>query len=434
MSHFIHRVTSVLLTSTLAISLAAYAQIEGAPEQLYQNMGAELTPTLAKPGQYKVGVKTLSIVNPQQLNVNTQKVSDRSLVLEIWYPTSQNQNGPMAHYDNETRLGQAFSLQGSAYRDAPVFKGAKPIPLIVLSHGYTGYRSLMFYLGEHLASHGYIVAAIDHTDSTNKDVDMVKAGFAGFPSTLYNRSRDQQFTLNYLLDETNFLSAVIDPEKAGLVGYSMGGYGAVNTIGGCYQFTDAAITTFMGIKDQAQAKAITKLFNSCAGGQYDKAQVDPRWAAAIAFAPWGNQHNLFDPQALKSIETPVLYVSGEFDDVSDYASIKRLFKATGGEHTYLLTYNNARHNIAAHPAPKVARDNEMNIGHYFEGSWNSQQLNSNNKHFALAMMNCHVKQDESACPYLELSADSNERVIDGVKTPNWLGFPKRYSTGMEWQY
>jgi len=434
MSHFIYRVIRVLLTSTLAIPLAAYAQFEGAPEQLYRDMGAELTPTLAKPGQYKVGVKTLSIVNPLQLDLNTQKISDRSLLLEIWYPTPQNQNGPLAHYDNETRLGQAFSLQGSAYRDAPVLKGKNAMPLIVISHGYTGYRSLMFYLGEHLASHGYIVAAIDHTDSTNQDVDMVKAGFAGFPSTLYNRSRDQQFTLNYLVGEPNFLSAVIDKEKAGLVGYSMGGYGAVNTIGGCYQFTDAAIANFMGIKDQAQAKATTKLFNSCAGGQYDNAQVDPRWRAAIAFAPWGNQHNLFDPQALKSIETPVLYVAGEFDDVSDYASIKRLFKATGGEHTYLLTYNNARHNIAAHPAPRVARDNEMNIGHYFEGAWSSQQLNSNNKHFALAMMNCHVKQDESACPYLALSADSNERVIDGVKTPNWLGFPKRYSTGMEWQY
>jgi len=174
MSLFIYRVIRVLFISTLVIPLAAYAQLEGTPEQLYQDMGAELTPTLAKPGQYKVGVKTLTIVNPQQLDVNTQKISDRSLVLEIWYPTSPNPKGPMAHYDNETRLGQAFSLQGSAYRDAPIFKSKNPMPLVVLSHGYTGYRTLMFYLGEHLASHGYIVAALDHTDSTNIDVDMVK--------------------------------------------------------------------------------------------------------------------------------------------------------------------------------------------------------------------------------------------------------------------
>ena len=46
----------------------------------------------------------------------------------------------------------------------------------------------------------------------------------------------------------------IDNNKAGLIGYSMGGYGAVNTIGGCYNFTEATSSAITGIKDPEQVK------------------------------------------------------------------------------------------------------------------------------------------------------------------------------------
>ena len=102
-----------------------------------------------------------------------------------------------------------FALQGNATRDAEVNNlTGQPFPLVVLSHGYTGYRTIMFYLAEHLASHGYIVAALDHTDSTNAEVDIVNAPFSGFFSTLLNRSRDQQFALDYFTNTDNFVSDV----------------------------------------------------------------------------------------------------------------------------------------------------------------------------------------------------------------------------------
>ncbi|MDZ7869236.1 MAG: hypothetical protein U5L02_08540 [Rheinheimera sp.] len=49
-------------------------------------------------------------------------------------------------------------MAGTAFRDAAPAAGTGQLPVVVISHGYTGYRSLMFYLAEHLASHGYIVA------------------------------------------------------------------------------------------------------------------------------------------------------------------------------------------------------------------------------------------------------------------------------------
>jgi predicted dienelactone hydrolase len=410
-------------------------------EQLYSNtLPKEALPELAQTGLYQVGVKTVNLIHKNQFNPKTQIAEDRKLNIEVWYPsnktaaTKQNQPAVLnAVYNDETRLGLPFSLQGNATRDAEVAALTdQPFPLIVLSHGYTGYRTIMFYLAEHLASHGYIVAALDHTDSTNADVDMVNAPFSGFFSTLLNRSRDQQFALDYFTGSDNFVSRIIDTKRSGLIGYSMGGYGAVNTVGGCYQFNPQTAATFTGSKDQNVINGAITLLNTCAGGQTAPVTVDPKWKAMIAMAPWGGNHQLFDPVALAKITVPTLYVAGDLDDISGYKGIQSLYQQTGGEHTYMLTYHNARHNIAPHPAPKVAYQNEIDLGHYFEPAWNTTQLNTINKHFALAMMDCHVKNQQDKCSYLQLSAQSNEQDQQGNPTTAWKGFAHRYATGMSW--
>ncbi len=428
--------SSKLILSVCGVFLMCTQALQAAPEpeQLYPPLSVDITPSQAFTGKLPVGVRTINITNPKQMNPLTGKHADRTLTLEVWYPAQNLEQSTLAHYDNVTRLDHKFSIQGAAYRDAAVLESKEKMPLVVISHGYTGYRTLMFYLGEHLASHGYIVAAIDHTDSTNADVDLIKAPFAGFPSTLYNRSRDQQFTLNQLSTGENFISKHIDPERAGLIGYSMGGYGAVNTLGGCYDFKEATISTFTGIKDPKQIAAIAATFNSCAGGQYEDPKVDPRWRAAIAFAPWGNQHGIFKPEALAKVDTPLLYIAGEFDDVSHTPSMQKLFEDTGGEHTYMLTYRNARHNVAGHPQPNIARAKEMDFGHYFEPTWNTQWINTINKHFTLAMMDCHVKAQNEACAFLDLEGSSSQWSDDGKKIEPWKGFPDRYSNGMIWQH
>lgn len=427
---------------TLALCLGMVIFVSGCnngqskpePEQLYSETHSNMLPALASAGPLPVGVRTLEIINPDQLNIETQQIADRPLLLEIWYPARNIETMTLTQYDNETRLGRPFSLQANAYRDAEIITSEEKLPLVVISHGHTGYRTLMFYLAEHLASHGYIVAAIDHTDSTNADVDVANNPRGGSSSTLYNRSRDQQYTLDYLTAEQSFVKQQIDKERAGLIGYSMGAYGAINSIGGCYSFTEAVIAQDSGITDPTQLATLKTLLNSCAGGQYNDIVVDPKWRAAMAFAPWGNQYGLFDKDALANINVPLMYIAGEFDDVSIYPAIEDMFNHTGGDHTYLLTYLSARHNVAPHPAPKVAYQHPEDLGHYYESAWDTQKLNQINKHFALAMMNCHIKQLASDCSYLKLHGDSNQNPVNGVATKPWLGFADRYSAGMRWAH
>jgi len=419
------------LTSALALaSLSTAATETVSAEQLYPALSAEVLPALSARGSYPVGVSTLTITNPAQLDLNTQSLQDRPLRLEVWYPARQA--AALTSYQNQSRSGVPFSLQANASRDSAIDQSAK-FPLVVLSHGYTGYRTIMFYLGEHLASHGYIVAAIDHTDSTNAEVEMKTAPFAGFVSTLLNRSRDQQFVLAHLRSSNTFLQPQLDGTKAAVIGYSMGGFGAVNTVGGCYAFSGATTAAFTGSKDEKQIAQLQQLLNSCAGGQAPtKFSVDPAWKAAIALAPWGGQHQLFEPAALKRIKVPMLYIAGDQDDISGYDGIRWLFQHSGSQDKYLLTYQQARHNIAPHPAPQAASGNELDLGHYYEPAWSSRTLNEINKHFALAMLDCHVKAVASQCRYLQLPASPTRKDAAG-KELGFTGFAPRYATGLLWQ-
>jgi predicted dienelactone hydrolase len=426
---------SIISTAFSTVAFQAIAvENNTAPiaDNVYHTMPTAAIPDLAEQGQYKVGVRTLTITNPHLINPLTQKETPRQLKLEIWYPANIQNESKKTIYSDVTRTLKPFSIKANAYRDVDVLHITNTkFPLVVLSHGYTGYRTLMHYLGEHLASNGYIVAAIDHTDSTNADIDYKKSPYAGFPSTLLNRSKDQQFTRDYLLKQNTFLSAVIDPQVAGLVGYSMGGYGAVKSAGGCYNFTDATTSQFTGVKDKEIISVLKTALNNCPTNN-SQADKNPTWQAIVAMAPWGEQYKLFNEASLHKITTPLLYVSGNLDDVAFYPSIRELFQQTGGKNTFLLTYENARHNIAPHPAPQIAYANEFDLGHYNEPVWGNEQLNTNNKHFVLAMMNCYVKKQQSDCRYLNLPKHS-AGFENGKEIAPWVGFDKRYSLGMMWE-
>lgn len=428
------------------VSGMALAQSSPEAERLYRNYTEDAVPQLSQAGSFPVGVRTLVATNPDQPEMMfpgflSASRKDREMTLEIWYPAVQGA-GETAVYQNETRTGLPFAVQGNAVRDAALAAGSQTYPLVIMSHGYTGYRSIMFYLGEHLASHGYIVAGIDHPNSTNADIDHLAGPGAGFLDTLYFRSRDQQFVLdhvsNALRDDDFPLSTRVDPQQAAIIGYSMGGYGAVATIGGCYAFPDILLAGLAGSDATDIVSSLRQSLNTCAtidraSDRAEQNRVDPRWRAAVLFAPWGMEQNVFDPASLAQVQVPALFVAGTEDDVSGYESgVKALFESLGSASKYLLSYENARHNIAPHPAPAAALADEFDLGHYHEPAWDTQQLNMINKHFVLAMLDCHLKKDDAACGMLDLRQHANQVRNGGVLGEPWPGFPSRYATGMRW--
>ena len=414
------------LRITTIISAVLVSNIAISAEQLYTHQ-SPVTPELAFSGTYNVGVTTITATDPKRLNTsNFITSSSRPLKLEVWYPAEASKEARLATYKNVTRLQNPFELQGDADRDAVALK-AGSFPLILLSHGFTGYRTQMFYLGEHLASHGYIVVGIDHTDSTNAEIKTPDDRPAGIISTLYNRARDQQFLLDYFTEQPSPVANIVDTDNAAIIGHSMGGFGAINTVGGCYNFTYDILVDY-GIPAPL-ALVMPLALNSCYGG---RDEIDPRWKAAQLFAPWGGEYNVHSAEAMEKITVPTLYAAGDQDNTSGFTQgVQKLYKQTGGGDKHLLLFKNARHNVGPHPAPAASFGSDFELGHYVDPSWDTETINRVLEHMSLAFLDCYVKNDNARCDYLPIRQDSQQ--YEGALHQNrdpWPGFQHLWASGL----
>jgi predicted dienelactone hydrolase len=319
-------------------------------------------------------------------------------------------------------------------RDAAPRDGDAPFPLVIISHGYPGNRYLLSHLGENLASKGYVVVSIDHTEST---YDNAKA----FASTLYNRPLDQLFVLRSMAElaapaSRSFLAGRVDVNRTGVIGYSMGGYGVVNAIGGGFK---TAAATLPGAPPRALL-----LERSADTPSYQQSGGDARIAAAVAIGPWGMQAGFWDAAGLAGIRTPTLFVAGSADDVSGYENGTRaLFRGAVNADRYLLTFLGAGHNAGA-PIPAPAESYAFSealksfpFTHYADPMWDTRRMNNILAHFVTAHFNARLKGDSSTLAYLQLVPNGKDGVYAVDRSGNplashtyWKGFKRGTAAGL----
>ena len=389
-------------------------------------------PELAARGALPVGVRTVVAEHADQLDVlrysdaNPNPRYTRKLTLEVWYPATlaAGQKEHTVYNDvlgsgpnDPARPNTPFQFNGRAARDATPSTGR--YPLVIVSHGYPGSRLQMSYLTENLASKGYVVVAIDHPESTRAD----KAGFA---STLLNRRMDDLFVLDSVAawakpGSGNFLAGVADAGNTALIGYSMGAYGALNTVGAGVSAAAAAYVPGGKLTVNQQGNA-----------SYESRR-DDRIKAVVAFAPWGGAHKVWDAEGLAGVRTPALFISGDQDDVAGYRDgVVRIFEGAVNADRYLLTYQGGRHNSAPNPPSPAMWSNFDDFLSYSEPVWDSRRINNINQHFVTAFLGIHLKAQRLQ-PYLELpplAADGTIKPDPGL----WKGFRKRAALGLEWRH
>ena len=399
-------------------------------------------PDLAPYGKFPIGMKTLQLVNPGQLDIAKAQagqpipVYNRPLTVEVWYPAIQGTGltGQTGYKDIFTRDGKTLtSLYGRAVRDATADGSGGPYPLVIVSHGYPGNRFLLSHLTENLASKGYVVAAIDHTDSTYNDQ-------TAFGSTLLNRPLDILFVLDSLskLNPESGLSKMIDADRTALIGYSMGAYGVVNTIGG--GFMQAIVKSPLAPPNMALARRQD-------GSPELLASMDPRIKAAIAIAPWGWTFGFWDAKGLAGIKTPVFYMAGSADATAGYSpGVRNIYELSVNAERYLLTFENASHNAAAPiPAPResypVPGSTVYNAGHYLDPVWDTVRMNNIAQHFATAFLAKYLKGDPTADSYLNLFESGKNALwsVDAKGLPKadhtyWKGFAKNSAVGLRLEH
>jgi len=401
-------------------------------------------PELAAYGDLAVGVRQLEMVNPGQIDIlsidpaadkpETLPTYDRPLTVEMWYPAQEGASGDTTLKAFLRDAVTEVSLEGRAVRDAAPAAGDSAYPLVLISHGYPGNRFLLSHLAENIASKGYVVASIDHTDSTYRTQ-------AAFGSTLVNRSLDQLFVLeemSKMAAEGGDFAGLYDADNTGIIGYSMGGYGAIITAGG--GVTEASVAYPWGGPHGT-------LGIHLAGSETHNALPDDRIKTAVAIGPWGMNTGFWDAAGLAGIKIPMMFIAGSQDDVSLYENgVRAIWENASALPHALLTYENGGHNSAAPmPAPKesfyFSEDKGFDISeHYSDPVWNTVRMNNIAQHFVTAWLDRALKGDADKGAYLELVENSNDGVWsmneDGTEKEDhshWKGFPKGTAKGLRYE-
>ncbi len=423
---------SLLVAATLSSLVSAEAMSENRIDLIRPD-----APELAAHGAYEVGRMTLQLTNPDQYDIvriaadETPERYDRPLTVEVFYPAEPH-DAPEAMRVILRDGQREADIHGLSKPDATPAETSAPYPLVLISHGYPGNRFLMSHLAENLASKGYVAVSIDHTDSMYHDK-------AAFGSTLVNRPLDQMFVLNEMdrlsNDGSSPLAGLIDTSRTGLIGYSMGGYGAIISAGG--GVTDISIGYEWGAPDGL-------LGMHKAGSAEHEALIDPRLKAIVAIGPWGRNRDFWDAEGLSGVRVPALYVAGSVDDVSQYETgIRKIWEESSGTDRHLLTFISANHNAAAPmPAPMESYPFSDELGwapfeHYADAVWDTVRMNNIMQHFATAFMDLHLKNDTDKAAYLDLIETAEDGVFarndDGTDKPEhtyWHGFPDRSAKGL----
>lgn len=218
-------------------------------------------------GPYGIGHRTVVLEDTSRNPDGSSPVTTagRPLYVDIWYPTFAHPaqhirytwNNPIY---NENTGGTRYpglpdtpplTFPGSTSahpvtEDAPLSRG--PFPLLVATHGYEGAASKnMPDTLEALASHGYIVASVEHTGDDDAWYqtyfleEYVGLNLGPNPSiyaaTIYQRVKDVSFVIGAVLHgnadgSAARLASQIDASEIGVLGYSLGGQTTVATVTG----------------------------------------------------------------------------------------------------------------------------------------------------------------------------------------------------------
>ena len=428
--------TTAIITVAAATPSVAQNRIDG------QSPDA---PELSAYGALPVGVRQIELLNKNQIDIlaidpaaprpATVPRYDRPLTVEMWYPAADGASGDTS-LEAYLRDGKTqVSLEGRAVRDAAPAQADQPYPLLLLSHGYPGNRFLMSHLAENIASKGYVVASIDHTDSTYRTQ-------AAFGSTLVNRPLDQLFVLDEMSkinsDTTSDLAGLIDANNTGLLGYSMGGYGAIITAGG--GVTEASVGYPWGAPQGT-------LGIHQAGSDTHEALPDPRIKTAVAIGPWGMNTGFWDDEGLAGIEIPMLFIAGSDDQVSLYDDgVRAIWEGATSVERSLLTFDGGSHNTAAPiPAPEESFVFDDALGfnlseHYADAVWDTVFMNNVAQHFVTSWLDTELKGDTDKEAYLDVLTNGSDGIWalneDGSFAADhtyWAGFGEGTAEGLRFE-
>ena len=257
-------------------------------------------------GPYPVGVQTITLdTNP-----------DRPLTVDVWFPLAQDPGGDPYRYTFIT--GDFFESDSAVGASPDQIATDGPFPLVVYSHGSGGVRFVHSDYTETIASHGYVVAAPDHTGNTAVERFLDADDDSG--TIAANRPNDVITVINEMLNPESSVTAgfvgAINPDQIAVTGHSFGGFTSYAVVSG---------------------------FENAAGSSVADDRVD----AIIPLAPavGGREApQLLSDEQLALVDVPALVMVGTDDATTPVEpNVERAWESTSSSPHYRLELIAAEH-------------------------------------------------------------------------------------------
>ena len=169
--------------------------------------------------------------------VGVRTVVSEDVTFEVWYPaaeaeaTADSEGADFLQFIPQVfidTVGEVSLPSGDTgtYRDAVVRDTGEPLPVVLFSHGFGGFRLQSHALTSHLASRGYVVIAPDHPGRMMGDVlpCLFSPPLEGCDLTGFFEDpalEDLDVALSWAESGPDWLS--LDLDTVGLTGHSAGG-------------------------------------------------------------------------------------------------------------------------------------------------------------------------------------------------------------------
>ncbi len=384
------------------------------------------------PARPNVDAPELAALGPFGAGLAAQQMgqADRKLAVSIWYPARAGAGHPGVTY-HSALVGPdgspvAFSLPGIAVAGAPPSPGR--FPLVILAPGFNNTPEVLAWLGENLATKGYIVVAPAFRDPPMFDAPSAMFAVAHRPLDIAAVAVEAQ----RLAMSGDAVFAHADPDRTAVVGYSMGGYGAVAAAGATLdpalvKATGGALADYVAGASKADTLRVANL------------------KAVVAISPATHLRSLafFAPNAFAAIKVPTFLIAGSQDHVVGYDAVRALFETETNARRYLLTFREAGHNIALSPVPAEMRARLWDQDWFEDPVWRKERLVGIEAHFITAFLDRYVKNDAGRATYLDDLVTNSDNgswpdapALYGAFSPGppaatlWKGFQAAHVAGM----
>jgi dienelactone hydrolase len=213
-------------------------------QRFYRTFTNHLITSYPKPsGPFAVGMVDRVMIDPARTNLYRYAPATNAFMVTFWYPADPPPAGVLPSPAGDQRLASDTSLcswggydprwtqisprlVGHRFRGLPLAAGTNKYPVILDSHGLPAWRKAGSHNAEDLASHGYVVVAIDHADCWATEFPDGRYLSSTRTGDVPSRLKDMTF----LLDKVTELNAAdplfadrLDLERIGVSGGSYGG-------------------------------------------------------------------------------------------------------------------------------------------------------------------------------------------------------------------